>query len=177
MTSFRLHSKQRAALERLLTHSRDSRQVIRAYALLWLDEGVPAAEIAEALGTSRQSIYNWVWRFEQRHSRALELRLAAAARSGRPPTAKGIIEPLIEALIDLDPRSLDYHATVWTAPLLAFHLRQSHDLRVSAHSVRRAIARLRIRWKRPRHRLALRPKTWRQAKGGLKRGFSSAHAR
>jgi transposase len=159
MTSFSLHSKQRAALERLLTHSRDSRQIIRAYALLWLDEGVTAEEIAEALGTSRQSIYNWATRFEQRQGLALELRLADGARSGRPPTAKGIIEPLIEAAIDLDPRSLGYHATVWTAPLLAFHLRQKYELRVSAHSVRRAIARLGLRWKRPRHRMALRPKT------------------
>jgi len=32
--------------------------------------------------------------------------------------------------------------------------------------VRLAIQRLRIRWKRPRHTLALRPATWRQAKGG-----------
>jgi len=100
-----------------------------------------------------------------------------AARSGRPATAKGIIDPLIEAALELDPRQLGYHATVWTAPLLVFHLRQKHHQRVSYTSVRLAIVRLRIRWKRPRHTLALRPQTWRQAKGGLKGGFSGARAR
>ena len=176
MTHFRLHYQQRAALGRLIAYSHDARRVIRAYALVWLDEGVPAEEIAQSLGTSRQSIYNWARRFEQRQDLVLELRLADAARSGRPATAKGIIEPLIEAVFDQDPRRLGYHATVWTAPLLAFYLRQQHGLRVSADSVGRAVARLRIRWKRPRHTLALRPATWRQAQGGLKRGFSSAPA-
>ena len=39
-------------------------------------------------------------------------------------------------------------------------------IEVSRKSVGLAIARLRIRWKRPRHQLALRPETWRQSKGG-----------
>jgi transposase len=177
MTDFKLHHKQRSALEHIITHSQDARQVLRAYALLWLDEDMAVKDIAQHLQTSRQSIYNWAERFEQRRGLALELRLADGARSGRPATAKGIIDPLIAAALDLDPRLLGYHATVWTAPLLAFHLRQRYCLRVSRASVRLAIARLGIRWKRPRHRLALRPKTWRQAKGGLKRGFFSARAR
>lgn len=177
MTYFSLHYKQRAALEHLIAHSHNVHQVVRAYALLWLDEGVTAEEIAQNLGTSRQSIYNWALRFEQRKGLTLELRLADAARSGRPATAKGIVDPLIEAALDLDPRQLGYHATIWTTSLLAFHLRQAHNLQVSDDSVGRALVRLRIRWKRPRHTLLLRSATWRQAKGGLKRGFPSALAR
>ncbi|MDQ3651624.1 MAG: hypothetical protein M3458_15400, partial [Acidobacteriota bacterium] len=53
-----------------------------------------------------------------------------------------------------------------TAPLLVEYLRDEHQVVVSDDSVRAAIARLRMRWKRPRHHLALRPETWRQAKGG-----------
>ena len=177
MTGFSLHPRQRFALERLTARSHDARLVVRAYALLWLDEGLMIQEIAQLLGVSRQSIYNWALHFEERQGLALEQRLADAARSGRPATAKGIIEPLLETTLKMDPRQLGYHATAWTASLLAFHLRKAHQVQVSADSVSLALARLRIRWKRPRHTLALRPKNWRQAKGGLKRGFSSARAR
>ena len=145
MTGFRLHSQLRAALEQFVVQSPEARLVLRAYALLWLDEGMSAEEIAQSLGTSRQSIYNWALRFQQRQGLTLEERLADATRSGRPATAKGIIDPLIAAVFDQDPRRLGYHATVWTAPLLVFHLRQKHHLRVSSRSVRLAIMRLRIR--------------------------------
>jgi transposase len=73
---------------------------------------------------------------------------------------------LIEAVIDQDPRELGYHSTAWTAALLMRHLKRVHGIEVSRKSISSAIARLRIRWKRPRHQLALRPETWRQSKGG-----------
>ena len=62
--------------------------------------------------------------------------------------------------------TLGYHQTVWTAPLLVRYLRDHHGVEVSGTTVGRAIARLGIRWKRPRHQLARRPDTWRQSKGG-----------
>ena len=69
-------------------------------------------------------------------------------------------------MIDTDPRKLGYHQTVWTAPLLVRYLDDQHQVEVSRKTVGRAIARLDIRWKRPRHQLARRPDTWRQSKGG-----------
>ena len=55
--------------------------------------------------------------------------------------------------------------------LLRQHLAESHQLSVSQRSVSYALSRLGIRWKRPRHQLALRARHWRQAKGGLNAGF------
>jgi transposase len=80
--------------------------------------------------------------------------------------ASGAIDELVAAVIDSDPRPLGYHATVWTAPLLSRYLQDVHGIEVTERTVSRAIDRLGIRWKRPRHELALRPKTWRQSKGG-----------
>jgi len=177
MAAFQLHGRMRVALERLIVRDRDAREVVRAYALLWLDAGVAVAEIARRLGVARRSVYNWVQRFEARHGRDLEARLADGARSGRPPTAKGTVDPLLEDILDRDPREWGYRATTWTAPLLALHLEREHALKVSSDSVSRALARRGIRWKRPRHSLSARPDTWRQAKGGLKRGCSSGPAR
>jgi transposase len=96
----------------------------------------------------------------------LRSRLADAPRQGRPPSALGIVDPLIAEVIDIDPRELGYHSTVWTAPLLREYLEQVHGIAVSRKSMSLAIARLRMRWKRPRHQLSLRPETWRQSKGG-----------
>ena len=166
MTDSILSRRERAKMQDLIAHPHDARQTLRAYALLWLDDGESVPEVARRLGVTRQTVYNWVSRFQARPDLETALRLLDAPRCGRPCTATGIIDPLIDAVIERDPRELDYGSTVWTAPLLVEYLRAEHQLVVSDDSVRAAIARLRVRWKRPRHHLALRPETWRQAKGG-----------
>lgn len=166
MDDFSLSREERAQLQTLVAHTHDARQALRACALLWLDDGESASEVARRLGVTRQTVYNWAGRLELHDESEVAARLSDAPRCGRPCTATGIIDPLIDAVIERDPRELDYRSTVWTASLLVAYLRDEHGLAVSDDSVRLAIARLSIRWKRPRHRLALRPATWRQAKGG-----------
>jgi transposase len=166
MASVMLSNRQRIELENFTLHDPTARECCRALALLWLAEGETADRVAESLHVSRQTVYNWAERFQQRQGLDLHSRLADAPRQGRPPSALGIIDPLIAKVIDTDPRELGYHSTVWTAPLLRVYLEQVHGVAVSRKSVSSAIARLRIRWKRPRHQLSLRPETWRQSKGG-----------
>jgi transposase len=155
-------------LLRLLDRTHVATQLRRAQGLLWLHDGQSVAAVADLLRVSRQTLYNWAESFRARADLGVAERLLDAPRSGRPATALGIIDPLIDAVIDGDPRGYGYRATVWTAPLLQRHLEEVHGIETSPKSVRRAIARLDIRWKRPRHRLGLRPQTWRQAKGGSK---------
>jgi transposase len=134
--------------------------------LLWRHEGVSVVEIARRQHVSRQTVHHGAARFQARCGRSLDERLSDGERAGRPPTARGVIDPLLAAVLEQDPRDCGYAATIWTAPLLQRHLRQAHQQTVSARSVRRALHRLGYRWKRPRYRLSLRPATWRQAKGG-----------
>lgn len=166
MASFPLSTRERIGLQDFTLHSPSARECCRALAVLWLAEGETADRIAELLHVSRQTVYNGAERFQQRQGRDLRSRLADAPRQGRPPSALGIIDPLIAEVIDTDPRTLGDPATVWTAPLLREYLEQVHGIAVSRKSVSLAIARLQIRWKRPRHQLALRPQTWCQSKGG-----------
>jgi transposase len=166
MTESMLSGKVRATLLNLIAHTTDARVLRRAYALVWLDDGESVPEVAEHLNVSRQSIYNWLAHFEARRDLPLDLRLRDAARRGRPATVQGIIDPWLDAIIDTDPRALGYRSTVWTVPLLVDYLAEQHQVRASPQSVRWALARLDIDWKRPRHRLALRADTWQQAKGG-----------
>jgi transposase len=166
MTLLILTQRERVALHDFLVHVPTAREHSRAQALGWLVTGATVAEAAARLGVSRLTTHNWVHHFEQRAGLELGDRLADAPRSGRPPTAWGIIDPWIEEVIDQDPRSFGYRPTVWTAPLLRRYLEDIHGTPVSRKSVSRAIARLAIRWKRPRHALANRPASWRQVKGG-----------
>jgi len=166
MTDWELNARERKQLEALAAQTHDTRVLKRAYSLLWLDDGEDVVAIAEHWQVSRKSVYNWHARFCARQGLPLELRLADGARSGRPCSAQGVIDPLLDAVIDTPPADFGYRAAAWTAPLLAQYLAEVHQLQISLQSVRLALVRLRIRWKRPRHRLALRPATWRQSKGG-----------
>ena len=166
MAEILLTGRERAALLKLIATTTDARLLRRAYAVLWLDEGESVTKVAAQLNASRQSVYNWCARFLERWDLPLVTRLSDAARTGRPVTVQGIIDPVLDQVIDTDPREVGYRATVWTVPLLVQYLTDQHQLTASAQSVRLALARLKIHWKRPRHRLALRPGTWRQAKGG-----------
>jgi transposase len=166
MALLSLNVRQRGELELIVSHTRLAKERCRAQALLWLAEGSDVGEVAEWLGLSRQTIYNWVSRFQDRDGLGLRARLLDATRPGRPRAAGGTIDELVAAVIDGDPRQIGYHATVWTAPLLRCYLRGHHGIEVCEKTVSRAIDRLGLNWKRPRHQLALRPKTWRQSKGG-----------
>ena len=166
MKRFGLSNIERVQLIDIGKDSHDVRVVSRARALLWRDAGDDVDEIAERLGVVRQTIYYWIATFQARAGRAMAQRLGDAPRSGRTRTALGIVDPLIDAVIDNDPQQYGYRATTWTAALLARYLLDAHAVSVSEPSVKLALRRLEIRWKRPRHQLALRPATWRQSKGG-----------
>jgi transposase len=176
MAPFVLSEHEVAQLESLLQVP-FAKEHCRAQALLWLAQGYSVEESAALLGVTRQTVYNWQTRFRERSDLDLRARLADAIRPGRPRTASGIIDPLIAEVIDLDPRDLGYRHTGWTNALLRRYLEEVHGLTVSRRSVRRALACLGIRWKRPRHQLALRPDTWRQSKGGSSAGSKGVPAR
>jgi len=165
--TFQLGPREQEQLQTLLHEGPIGKQFCRIQALLWLAASEAPERIADLLGVSRRSVYYWAERFQQRHELDLADRLADAPRSGRPATASGVIDPLLAAVIDHDPREFGFRSTGWTNALLRVYLEEVHHLSVSRKSVSLALARLDIRWKRPRHALALRPETWRQSKGSL----------
>jgi len=160
-----LTSVERDELEAILISNPPAKEFKRAQALLLLDENNSVAEIAELLRTSRQTIYNWVARFQLRRTRTVQERLRDAPRGGRPATVGEIIDELLDEILDADPRSYGYRSTVWTADLFQQYLQDYFQIQSSERSVQYALARLRINWKRPRHTLALRDPLWQQAKG------------
>jgi transposase len=121
--------------------------------------------VTQRLCVCRRTVYYWVARYEAREADDIAGRLSTMPRSGRPRTARVIIDPLIDSIVDTDPREPGYRSTVWTAGLLRQHLSESHQLPVSQRSVSYALSPL-DPLEAPRHRLALRARYRRQAKGG-----------
>lgn len=166
MAIVELSPEERALLQGVAVQTNHAKELRRAQAMLWLNEGARVEAIAPRLCVSRRTVYYWVERFAGTEESELSRRLADAPRSGRPPTAQGIIDPLIDEVMAAEPRELGYRSTVWTAPLLREYLSDYHQIDISQRSVSYALERLGIMWKRPRHDLSRCPSTWRQAKGG-----------
>ena len=60
MTSFVLNRRNRFQLQRQLKHSQDAALYRRTLAILEIDQGKPVGAVAEALGVTRQAVYNWI---------------------------------------------------------------------------------------------------------------------
>ena len=157
---------ERNDLESVLADETEVSKYQRAQALLLIDEGTSVAEVSELMRVSRQTIYNWLARFQKRRSRPVLERLCDAPRDGRPATVGDIIDDLLDELIGTDPRTYGYRSTVWTAELFRQYLFDYFQISASKRSVHYALDRLKVIWKRPRHTIARRAECWRQAKGG-----------
>src|SRR3954470_20733028 len=115
MSRFKLKYWQRRRLRRQLKTARDARTYRRTLAVLELDRGRPAADIADMLGVTRQSVHNWAAAFARARDPSA---LAAGARppprprapAPRPKTVRGARPPLLigqteDLLRSLMPRS------------------------------------------------------------------------
>src|SRR5262245_10021385 len=98
-----LRANDRAPLEHLVGHTGQATELRRALALLRLDDGDDPHEVADRLRVSRPTVSTWAQRFQGRRGAAVDERLADRPRGGRPPTARGILDPLLGAVLDDDP--------------------------------------------------------------------------
>jgi transposase len=154
MSKVELTAKQRRTLRSRLRYASDARLYRRLLAILESDRGMSVSEIAELLGVSDQSVYNWIARFRRSRDSSV---LSDAPRSGRPPRADEAFDVLLKALLALSPDRLGYHATHWTVPLLQDQLASNTGEHYSPDTIRRRLHRLGYVWKRPRYVLAPDP--------------------
>src|SRR4051794_33294455 len=111
LTPFALTRSERALLESLAARTGHADELRRSLGLLWLDDGddpADVADVADRLRVTRQTLYNWAGRFRGRAGQDAAARVADAPRAARSPTAAGVVDPLIEAVFEADPRDLGY---------------------------------------------------------------------
>lgn len=150
----KLGAGKRRRIQEQLRHTRDARQFRRMLAVLECDQGEPVSSVAESLGVSRQSVYNWI---ECAHRKDSAEDLRDAPRTGRPAKAGDAFDVLLGVLLTLPPQRFGYHAHCWTVPLLQDQLKKNMGEEYSASTVRRGLQRLNYVWKRPRYVLVPDP--------------------
>jgi transposase len=153
MSDTKLGAGKKQRMRNELRHARDARQYRRLLAVLECDQGKSVNDVAESLGVSRQSVYNWIARARRNDAAAL----SDAPRSGRPAKVGYVFDTLLPILLMLSPEQFGYPATYWTIPLLQDQLWQNTDEKYSASTVRRGLKRLDYVWKRPRYVLVRDP--------------------
>src|SRR5919202_4677628 len=100
MTTLKLSSQERKRLQALAARTADAGVLRRAQALLWLASGHGIEDVTQRLCVCRRTVYYWVEQYEARDAADLAGRLSALPRRGRPRIAKGLIDPLIDSIID-----------------------------------------------------------------------------
>jgi transposase len=148
MDGWDLTAKQRKRLERTLHRTRDARVYRRALAILEVSRGLPIEDVAQRLGVSRQSVYNWMAQYVSAESPAS---LADQPRSGRPRLWTEQRQAWLKYVMRLRPDVRGYFANAWTVPLLQEELRHCRGPMVSEDTIRRGLTQLGYVWKRSRY--------------------------
>ena len=141
-----LSKEERRAVEGALKQERVVRVWRRLKAILLLDESQHPQAVAKALGCSLASVYNWATAW---HAKGLA-GLAEGKHTGRRRQLDAAGEAHLEVLLRDDPQAHGHHATGWTVPLLRGEL-EGAGYTVSERTIRRALQRLKWRWKRPKY--------------------------
>ncbi len=169
MALIQLASRARKTLHQIVRSSSDARQVRRAQILLWLHTGEHPDQVADRSGLTRQTVYAIVQRYQARKEQPVAERIKDREHTGRPPDKVGPAIQVVQELMKQSPQRYRYRSSVWTVPMLRVQVQRHLHIQISRRTIRRALHQLRYRFKRPRYVLALRPTTWRQAKGGSKK--------
>jgi transposase len=150
MGEVRLTGAQRQRLRRQLKETQDAHVYRRTLAVLEVAQGKPIAHVAQSLGVSRESIYNWLDAYGASHDPG---ELWDGERSGRPSLWTDETEAALRVLLGQAPDDLGYYAVNWTVPLLREQLQESTEVQFSDDTIRRELRRLGYVWKRGRYEL------------------------
>ena len=110
-------------------------------------EGLSPAEIEDKYGWDRQTVYNWLNRFEER---GFEAALYDDSRPGRPSELSNDQFDQFAAVLHDPPEEAGYDAPAWSTALAQQYLIEAFDVAFSRRHVRRLMHKAGVSPKRPR---------------------------
>ena len=160
-----ISGEEAAVLAQAAARERCVRSWRRLRAIQLLGRGTSPRTVADLLGCSLASIYNWAaaWRTDG---------LAGLLEPSRPGKTRALddrAERLLDERLASDPQARGDHATGWTVPLLKTELAQA-GYAVGERTIRRTLQRRGWRWKRPKYVLGRPDPEYEAKKGRLSRG-------
>ena len=153
------------ALHTLADRSKDAREARRLRAVAMVLAGDARRVVAQAQGTTVQSVRDWVVRFNAGGPSALQDR----SRAGRPPKLTGPQRQAVGAWVEAGPEAGD-EVRRWRLCDLAQKIRAVFRVRLSLSSVRRLLRRLGFAHMSAR---PLHPRADRQAQRAFRDGFAA----
>lgn len=144
--SIHLSSKRKRLISQIKRETKPSRR-LRMHIVLLLADGLSPAQIARVLYCSRATVYHIAQRFQEEGEKAFDDR---APRGPAPLLDEELCERLEELVQEESPRQHGFNRSRWTCAVLAAQLLKEFALRVCPETVRRALHRLHLRWRRPR---------------------------
>jgi transposase len=173
MSIVQLTAWQRRKLRIQLRRAEDASYFRRLLALLELDRGKSVAEVADALGVTRQSVYNWAAAFSTCPEPAT---LQDHYGIGRPSAWTEQLQALLRDSFQQRPDELGYAGVKWTVPLLQEHLHRCGGRWLSDDTIRRELDRLGYVWKRFRYVLPPDPQREKKTRDSeAAAGLAAAH--
>jgi transposase len=163
----RLTEPESLELAQATTAARQVRQWRRYRAIQLLAEHQTPQQVADVLGCSLASVYNWAAAWQQGRRAALQ----EAIHAGRSRMLDHTALLLLEQWLAADPQELGEQATGWTVPLLQTHLAQAGYI-INQRTLRRALHRLGWQWKRPKYVLGRPDPAYAEKKRQWSRGSS-----
>lgn len=134
----------------------------RAHLILLSAQQVTVSELAHLFACSHATVRFWIRRFEAAGPDGLR----DAPRAGRPRKVTPVVEAALSAVLYQDPRRTDatFLATCWTTAMLVMLCATRLHTTVCRSTVRSALPRLGLRWRRPRLAMPRTPDPHKAAK-------------
>ena len=130
-----------------LADERDPKAIKRLTAAREYLTGLSPYGIEEKYGWNRQTVYNWLNRFEECDFKDA---LYDDDRPGRPPDiSEEQFEQFAETL-NQPPEQAGYDEPAWTSALAQQHLIAEFDVAYSRRHVQRLMKKAEVSWKKPR---------------------------
>lgn len=146
-----LGSERLAALEELYRTTRDARLRTRAQmVLLAAEQRMSAAEIAEIVRASEETVRRWLKRYLAEGVEGLR----DAPRPGAPSKVTAHYKERLLQVVRRRPRSLGLPFSVWTLQRLADYLAEQTGIRVEGETVRLHLKDAGIVLSRPQHTIS-----------------------
>ncbi|WP_394219122.1 helix-turn-helix domain-containing protein [Halobacillus trueperi] len=120
------------------------RQKQRLQGMLYFYEGKSVQEVADQLGTTPQTIRNWLKKFE---AYGLE-GLIDKPRIGRPRELSRSIELEIKDDVKIDPHEFGYPQSQWNNYMLVDHVQKNYDMKISDMRAHRLLQSTELRAKK-----------------------------
>lgn len=140
------------ALHRAIRTDPSPRVRIRALMIKLSHEGHTPQKIADLIGGSRQSVLNWIARYEEQGVSGLHDKPRSGAR--RRVTDAYLLR--LKELVDTDPRTLGYRFSNWSVERLEKCLCRETGIEINPAYLNQLLKKHDLVYRNPKHSLLLR---------------------